>query len=330
MSFLPTLADMAKRTDPNGKVTSKIVEHLTQTNEILQDMGWQEGNLPTGHKTTVRTGLPDVAWRVLNYGVQPSKSHTAQVTDNTGILEAYAEIDKELALLNGNSADWRVSEDSAFLEAMNQEMATTLFYGNEAETPAKFTGLSPRFSVLSDDRTQSGYNIIDAGGTGSTNTSLWLVTWGDNTAHGIFPKGSKAGFSQTNLGEVTLEDANGGRFQGFRTHYQWKCGLTVRDWRGIVRIANIDVATLATDEGAKLVDLLVQAYNRLGSRRRLGRPVIYCNETVATALDLQASNKSNVWLSMKEWDGQEVLSFRGIPIRRVDALVDTENPVEAA
>lgn len=330
MSFLPTLADMAKRTDPNGQITTKIVEHLTQTNEILQDMGWQEGNLPTGHKTTVRTGLPDVAWRVLNYGVQPSKSHTAQVTDNTGILEAYAEIDKELAILNGQSADWRISEESAFLEAMNQEMATTLFYGNEAETPAKFTGLAPRFSVLSDERTQSGYNIIDAGGTGSTNTSLWLVTWGDNTAHGIFPKGSKAGFSQTNLGEVTLEDANGGRFQGFRTHYQWKCGLTVRDWRGIVRIANIDVAKLSSDEGAKLIDLLVQAYNRLGSRRRLGRPVIYCNETVATALDLQASNKSNVWLSMKEWDGQEVLSFRGIPIRRVDALVDTENPVEAA
>lgn len=330
MSFLPTLADMAKRTDPNGQVTSTIVEMLTETNEILQDMGWQEGNLPTGHKTTIRTGLPEVAWRTLNYGVQPSKSHTAQVTDNTGMLEAYAEIDKELALLNGNSAQWRVGEDAAFLESMNQEMAHTLFYGNEAATPAKFTGLAPRFSVLSDEKNQSGYNVIDAGGTGSTNTSLWIVTWGQTIAHGIFPKGSKAGFSRQDLGEVTLFDENGGRFQGLRTHYQWKCGLTVRDWRGIVRIANIDAAKLASNEGAKLIDLLVQGYNRLGTRRRLGRPVIYCNETVATALDLQASNKSNVWLSMKEWDGQEVLSFRGIPIRRVDALVDTENPVEAA
>ena len=177
MSFLPTLADMAKRTDPNGQVTSTIVEMLTETNEILQDMGWQEGNLPTGHKTTIRTGLPEVAWRTLNYGVQPSKSHTAQVTDNTGMLEAYAEIDKELALLNGNSAQWRVGEDAAFLESMNQEMAHTLFYGNEAATPAKFTGLAPRFSVLSDEKNQSGYNVIDAGGTGSTNTSLWIVTW---------------------------------------------------------------------------------------------------------------------------------------------------------
>ena len=75
-----TLADWAKRLDPQGKVPS-IVELLAQTNEILQDMLWVEGNLPTGHRTTVRTGLPTVAWRLLNNGVQPSKSTTAQIDE---------------------------------------------------------------------------------------------------------------------------------------------------------------------------------------------------------------------------------------------------------
>lgn len=124
-----TLADWAKRTDPNGKV-DKIVELLSQTNEILTDMMFVEGNLPTGHRTTVRSGLPSATWRLLNYGVQPSKSTTVQVTDSCGMLETYAEVDKSLADLNGNTAEFRLSEDRAFIEGMNQQMAQTLFYGD--------------------------------------------------------------------------------------------------------------------------------------------------------------------------------------------------------
>jgi hypothetical protein len=45
-----TLADWGKRVDPNGKV-DKIIELLGQTNPILQDMPFVEGNLPTGHRT---------------------------------------------------------------------------------------------------------------------------------------------------------------------------------------------------------------------------------------------------------------------------------------
>lgn len=316
-----TLADIAKRSNQEMKIETKIVEMLSETNEVLTDMDWQEGNLPTGHKTTIRTGLPDATWRMLNYGVQPSKSATAQVTDTCGMLESYSEIDKALADLNGNSGAWRVTEDRAFLEGMNQEMVHCLFYGDQSKAPAKFNGLAPRFGKMSTDKTKAGYNIISAGGTGASNTSMWFITWGANTVHGIFPKGSKAGFAREDLGQQTLTDAQGGRFEGYRTHYKWDCGLTVRDWRGVVRIANIDTTNL---ESADLVSLMIKAYNRLGSHRKLGKCAIYCNETVATALDLQATNKSNVWLSMKEWAGQEVLTFRGIPIRRVDQITDTE------
>ncbi|HBV41927.1 MAG TPA: hypothetical protein DEB43_04695, partial [Desulfovibrio sp.] len=123
-----TLLDAAKRFDNTGKI-AKLVEIMAQTNEILEDALWLEGNLPTGHRTTVRTGLPAAAWRILNYGVQPSKSTTKSIDDTCGMLEAYAEVDKSLADLNGASADWRMSEEAGFVEAMNQEMAKTLFYG---------------------------------------------------------------------------------------------------------------------------------------------------------------------------------------------------------
>lgn len=325
-----TLADFARRTDPSGKI-AKIVELLNTTNEILTDMLFVEGNLPVGHLTTVRSGLPSATWRLLNYGVQPSKSTTRQVTDTCGMLEAYAEVDKELANLNGNSAEFRLSEAMAFLEAMSQEQATTLFYGDTSVSPEKFVGLAPRYNALSSDRTKSGYNIIDGGGSGSDNTSMWIVTWGANTTHGIVPKGSQAGFVHQDLGEDTKIDSNGNMLQVLRDHFQWKNGLTVRDWRHNARIANIDVSNLvAESNAADLTKLLVKAVNRIktvtNNTTGGGRTVIYCNETVRTALEIQAAAKANILLSFQQAKdgGEPVLSFRGIPIRRCDAILETE------
>jgi len=318
----PTLSDVAKRYDADGKIDT-IVEMLAETNEVLEDMTFLEGNLPTGHRTTIRSGLPSSTWRKLNYGVQPSKSTTVQVTDTTGMLEAYAEVDKSLADLNGNTGAFRLSEDRAFLESMNQTMASTLFYGDTGTDPEKFMGLSARYSSTS---AESGDNILLGGGSGSDNTSVWLVCWGPNTIHGIYPKGSQAGLNHHDLGEVTLEDAANGKYQGYRTHYKWDVGMTVRDWRYAVRIPNIDVSNLnkgATSSSADLVDLMVQAIELLPNTN-LGRCVFYGNRTISSILRRQITNTSNVRLSMDEVAGKRVMTFDGIPFRRNDALLKNE------
>jgi hypothetical protein len=319
----PTLADVAKRTDPDGNI-GDIVEILNETNEVLTDMAWKEGNLPTGHRSIIRTGLPEGTWRKLNYGVQPEKSTTVQVQDTCGMLEAYAEIDKSLADLNGNTAAYRLSEDSAFIEGISQNMARTLFYGDSTVNPERFTGLAPRFSSLI---APNGKNIIDAGGTGADNTSAWLIVWGDQTAFGIYPKGSKAGLKQEDLGEQTLFDAEGGRFQGYRSHYKWDCGLTVRDWRYIARVANIDANDLqsrsGTQEGQELIYQLITAKARIKNLKS-GRAALYVNREVREALDKMALDKSQNVLSIKEAVGQFDTYFLGIPIRTVDVLLNTE------
>lgn len=322
-----TLNDFAKRVDPNGKI-DKIVELLGQTNEILDDMMWVQGNLETGNKTTIRTGYPTPTWRQLNYGVQPNKSTTAQVTDTCGMLEAYAEVDKSLADLNGNTAEFRLSEDRAFLEGMNQEMAKTLFYGDTTKNPERFMGLAPRYATSSTDTTQIGSNIIKAGGS-SNCTSIWLVVWGDQTAFGIVPKGSKAGFQHQDLGEQTLIDAANGRYQGYRTHYKWDCGLTVKDWRYIVRIANIDVTALTKNaaSGADLIDLMSQA-EELIPGFGLGRAAWYCNRTVRSVLRRQITNKvAQATLTMDTVGGKRVLAFSEHPVRRCDLISNSETAV---
>lgn len=323
----PTLLDVAKRTDPDGSI-STIVELLNQTNDVLTDMSFVEGNLPTGNKTTVRTGLPTPTWRKLYGGVQPTKSTTAQVTDSCGMLEAYAEIDKALADLNGNTAAFRLSEDAAHIESMSQEMASTLFYGNEGTEPEAFTGLAPRFNSKS---AENADNIVDGGSAaGQTdNTSIWLCVWGPQTGFGIYPKGSKAGLSMTDKGQVTVEnvDGAGGRMEGYRTHYRWDAGLTIRDWRYFVRIANIDISELSTLANTKnLINFMVQASERIPSFGK-GRACWYVNRTIREKLRLGILEKVASNLSWETVSGKRVMTFDDIPVRRTDALINTESRV---
>ena len=318
-----TLADWAKRLDPNGKVPS-IVELLAQTNELLMDMQWIEGNLPTGHRTTVRTGLPTVAWRLLNQGIQPSKSTTAQIDEACGMLEAWSEVDKDLAMLNGNTSAFRLSEAQAFIEAMNQEMASTVFYGNSGVAPEEFTGLSVRYS---DPTASNGSNVIDAAGAGSDNSSIWLVTWGGQTVHGIFPKGSKAGLIHEDMGEVTVETTAGiagTRMRAYQDRWQWKTGIALKDWRYVCRIGSIDVS-LCIAGSVDIIEYMIKAIHRIPNLR-LGRPVFYMNRSIFQSLDLLRRTDviSGGGLTFANVDGVIQYSFRGIPVRVCDALTETE------
>ncbi len=328
---LVTYLDIASRLGPDNKI-SGIIELMHRTNTIMEDMHVVEGNMATGHKSTIRTGLPTATWRMLNYGVQPSKSITSQIIDTCGMLEAYAEVDKSLADLNNNDAMWRLTEDQAHLEAMNQQMATTIFYGNQNTNPERFTGLMPRYPKYGAELpTVTAYNCIDSHGaaSGASQTSIWLVVWGPNTVHGITPKGSISGFQHNDLGEVTLMDTQSpaGRFQGYRTHYKWDLGFTVRDWRYAVRCANVDTALMSST----VVDLftaMTRAYYRIPSFG-MGRAVFYCNNLVLQYLQIQAAVKSNLALKYEEVGGKPVTSYMGIPIKRCDALLNTEAEVSS-
>ena len=327
-----TLADWAKRTDPEGRVPV-IAELLSQSNEILEDCVFKEGNLPTGERVVIRTGLPAVYWRALNQGIPNSKSTTAQVDEACGILEARSEVDKDLAMLNGNTAQFRLSEDVAFLEAMNQTQATTMFYGNPAIEPKSFLGLAARYSAAPAS-SGVGQNIIEGGGTGSDNTSVYLVVWGDNTVYCPFPKGSSAGLMHEDLGEQTVYDGNN-RLQAYATRYQWKNGLVVKDWRYVVRIANIDVSDMANASGTQassastqLIKLMTRALYRVPNMT-MGRAAFYMNRTVHGGLSIQAMDRAQNVLSVQQGLSQfgtpySWLSFLGVPCRRVDALINAE------
>lgn len=315
-----TLLDWAKMLDPDGSVATAI-EILNLYNPILDDMPFIEGNLPTGHRHTIRTGLPTVTWRKLYGYVLPSKSQRAQVTDTCGMLEAYSDLDKDLAELNGNTMAARMSEDAGFLEAMSQEMASSLFYASEASAPEEITGLSPRYNSLS---AENGGNVLKSGTT--PDVSMWLIDWGPRSVFGMFPKGSKAGFTPTDKGLQTVQDTVGGtagRREAYVTHYQWKLGLALADWRRAVRMQfDISEVTASASTGPDLLDLLTQGIHRMPGSRFIGRPVIYCNSTTFGWLDRQSRKQSTLGLTtIQGADGMVKDTFRGIPIKQCDALL---------
>lgn len=324
-----TLLDLAKTMDPNGAI-ARVIELLSQTNEVLADMTWNEGNLTTGHRSTVRTGLPTAVWRKLYGGVAESKSTKAQVDDLCGMLEAWSRVDQDLASLSGNVPAFRLTEAMAFIEAMNQAMVTALFYGDTTTAPEQFHGLSPRFSSLSAGNAQ---NIITGGGSGSDNTSVWLIVWGPTSIFGIYPKGSTAGLVHEDLGLDTVLDGSSNPYRAYRDRFQWKCGIAMPDWRYVVRIPNIDISDLggvtgtqATTASTHIIKLMTKALHRPPSLW-MGRPVFYMNRTIREYLVIHGMEKSSSAVKVTEGAGQFKADFLGVPLRTVDQLVNTETAV---
>lgn len=344
-NVFPNLVDWARRADPDGSIAI-IAEMLSQCNEVMKDMIWQEGNLPLGHKTTVRVGLPQGVWRAANQGVPSSKSLTAQFQDSIGELVDYSIVDKSIANLNGNVAKFRYSEDMAHVEGLSQQVASALFYSNEATNPTQFTGFAPRYNTVNTSTAKNAVNVIDAGGVNSANLSIWLVGWGDHTTFGIFPKGSQAGLVYEDKGDVVpAYDASGNRFEAYTSMFQFKLGLCVKDWRYNVRIANVDTTTagLQGTTPPDLFTLMSRAVVRLptASRRLSGitesdapgdpvpgiSPAWYVNRTGREFMDIQAIRDRNVLLSSKDYAGDPVVMFRDVAIRVVDALTNSETRV---
>jgi len=324
-----TLNDWAARMAPDGKI-ARIIEILRTQNEILEDMSWIEGNLADGVKTTIRSGLPKATWRALYEGIQPQKSETVQVVDACGTLETYSILDKQLAELNGNTAQFRLTEEQAFIQGMNQQMASMIFYGNVSTNPKGFHGLTPRYDSLA---APNASNILNAGGAGNTNTSIWLVVWSDITCSGVFPKAQISGLQHRDLGEITKQLPDGSQFQSLQSHYKWQAGMTLRDWRYVVRIGGIDVTKLKAKPDVSagdvdLVDLLAEALE-IPPSLTVGRCAIYCNRTIKSFLRRQQVHYDTVRIGRLEAGGKHITLFDDIPVRRVDAILNTEAPIGA-
>ncbi len=319
-----TLKDMYSQMEGDGKVTATIIDLFMSSNAILEDAVAVECNDGTSHKTTVRNGLPSPQFRNFYQGVDCQKGDYTNVTDTTSMLDDYSLVDKKLADINGNTAQFRLNEAEAHIQGMNKTVKTNIFYGNKGKDKCAFDGFATRYNKISDKEGELGYQVINGGGTSNNNTSIYFITWGDRDAHLIYPKGSKAGLQRQDKGQVTAQDKDGKDFEAYRDYFSWDVGLSLRNYRSSGRIANIDVEKLGTDAAANLIDLMVDMYYRIEEHSKNGKTIIYANNTIRTYLHKQAMNKQNVNLSINEVAGKPVVNFLGLPIKPCSEILNTE------
>lgn len=312
-----TLADWASRKDPDGKM-GVITELLNMNDTLLDDIVWREANGVQKHTGHVRTGLPDVYFRVINQGVPASKSTTAKVEEVMSAIESRSDIDVRLIKLNGDDQNFRMSEDLAFIEAMRQKMLWNMIYGDPKKDPENFVGLHLRYN---DSTAKNACMVINADLEASGKTgycSVYMPVWGDQTVHGLFPKGSVVGLQHQNLGETDALDAKGNKFRAVSSLFTWDAGLHVKDWEACGRIANISLAKLESGE-INLINLLIDLTERV-EKQSMGKPVIYCPKSVRTWLRKQILDKKNVNLTWDTVEGKRVLAFDGVEINALKAL----------
>lgn len=326
------LIDLYRRQNPDGSIAD-IIEMVSQENPILDDALAVQCNSGAKHITTIRTGLPEGTWGALYQGIPQSKSTTQQVEDTTGFTEQLSSVDTRLLKLAKNANAVRLSEARAHIESISQTMASAFFYEDTATNPKAFKGLGARFNNTTG---QSGKQIVNAGGTGTDNTSIWFVTWGDNQCHLLYPENSQAGLKREDKGEQRVMDQDGNPYYVQEELFSWHMGTSVRDWRYVTRIANIDVSQLA-DGNVDIYRFMRQAhYRNRGRRIKAGRMAIYCNSDVMEALDAAGTGSVNtsaghsvdkLRIRPMEVQGKEVMAYRSIPIREVDAILNTEAQV---
>lgn len=333
-SGVPTLLDVLAEIDPNGKMYD-IAEVLTRTEEILEDIPWVQGNTITGHKDAVRTSLPTPSFRSINEGVPRTKAGSTTIEETCALLEDFSQTDRELALLSGDVSQFRLKQAQPHMQGMAHKMATSIFYANAATNPKEFTGLAPRFNTISTTQTLAGSQIIDAGGTGSDLRSIWLVGWSEDTVFGLYPKNTPGGLSHEDMTGApngkTLYDADGNPYVGYEDHWVWRCGLMVKDWRYVVRIANIDVSaiTVSAATGPNIQDLMIQASEKMGTSTSV-RAAWYVPTEIRSLFRRQIQYKANAnlsWGDPSSISGRKVLMFDEMPVRRVDALNASETEV---
>lgn len=332
----PTMSDLAGRLNPENPEACAACRIIDES-ELLRDVTWLKDEssfrpISTLLRTT-RSGASSLSHR------QPADRRETLET-----LETIAVVDKKLAELNRNDTAWRAGEELPYLEAMSHDFERALFCGTKPRATERFHGFAGRYARLDAKKAATAPNVIDAGGRGKNLTSIWLVGWSPNTCYCFYPKNTAAGLRIEDIGEESAWDKEGGEFRALKTQYTWTFGLSVRDWRYVVRIANIpkslvehvagECRTQSTENPSPSISaehplcvLLAQALNLISSHEGV-LLAFYGNRDVATVLNLLRAEPQNTCLSGKKTESRPgVLFVNGIPFRRVDALTWGEKEV---
>lgn len=331
---LVTLLDVSRKT--KNKAIGDVAEVLVQKNAMLIDMPYQEMNEGTQHTEEIRSALPEVFYRRVNEAIPASKTTTEERSFGAAHVESKSQMDELVAKRGGeqNIGYNRWNQAQGHLQAHSLELAKLMVYGSPISSPRKTPGFFDYYATVNTATDETAKQVIDAGGTGSDNTSILLANWGPRNMFGIYPAGTDHGIQRIdrspNSQKVQIQAidirGNQGSFWGYEENFILDHGLVVKDYRQGGRICNIDVLNLKSgNAAADLFDMLISLVYKIDSIED-GTPVLYVNRTLQAFLHKQSRTTvgAGAGLTYQNYQGKPVLTFLDIPIRRSDAILNTE------
>lgn len=315
-----TIVEMMKRKF-NGNIIN-VVMALAQRNELLQDAPLVEANDEFSNVSNRYVSVPKPTPRSINNGASKGHAEVEQIREGVMLLEQHIEIDEQILRHSPNKDAARMIEFAGRLEGLSQQLAYYLIYGNPGTDPRECMGLATRRSSL-------GTNCVSLGGSGSDMTSVYVIEWDPMWMRLIHPRGAGSyGVTFVDNGRQRLTGANSGPYYAEAYQVIVELGTSLVDERALQRIANIEASNATNNfiDSTKVREL-VRAVNRLPAAGQSGSTYLYGNRSTKSQFDIYALEKSNGFYTMDNITGAPISVYRGLPIRMVEQIIDTEKAI---
>lgn len=349
----PTLADLAKfcKDGQNDSAIDHIAKVLMRTNSIIQDCPILEANGLLEHVSAYEISMPKAYIYEFNRGVPASHATIAQRRESLAMFKARSEVDAQMYNIYGEGARrWRLYQDERFIRAMNDSMSEVLFYGNSGKNVGVFDGFATRYNTLDEKKSQNARQVVSMGGQKATAksglSSIYAVSWGDTTCHGLYPKGGSGTLTFKDHGEQQAFDSDGNPYFVLTSEYFWTFGLAVPDFTSVVRICNIDIDKILKGEGLGTgvlnkegaTNVLIEVNNalrKLDPHHNGSKTVLYANKDVMAGLQncmiRSDALRTPLTTVLNEQNPNSIvpeMKFFGYTIKQNDAISSNEDEVK--
>lgn len=310
---LTTLLDIVKMNGSDAVVglideTAKGLPELTGQYNGRQIPGVASSRTIKGihFKTLVRSGLPTVGFRAANQGVDASKSIYYNKLVEAFCLNPRWYMDVVVADKHEDGAAAALSlEAGGQMQAALQAVAKQFYYGTG--TGGDAAGHQGLVQLV--DSSQ----VVDAtGSTADTGSSAYMVKFGPRYCQWVYGNNGNFKLSDIDLRDYT--DASSKKYTAYFQELMAYVGLSVQDYRSIVRIKK-----LTADSGKGLTDaLLADALGKFPLS--LGTPdAIFMSKRSWTQL-----KKSRTATNPTGTPAPYPVDYEGIPIVPTESILDTE------
>lgn len=341
---LVTVADVAKTKSAKGiNDFANIVAIKSPVYGRMPRMQCNEGD---SHVEQIISGLPKVHYTKINEATPYSKTSTEERKFTTTHVESRSGVDKRLAM-RGGIGKWALNrwiQAQGHIEAMIQEAEKRFFYGTSMkEDPRAIPGLADYYNTVA-TTSEISKNVISLGGsTANRQTSMYLIVPGMMSVFGAYPEGTQAGLMRENYTPdpnkpiniiAETRDGETGTIKGYEEMFSMDDCIVLKDWRQVVRMANIDVSSSVIGVNTTVpyypsTDLIAAAINatEIVESLEAGAGFWACNRTIAAVLRHQARSevKTGGGVGYGNYQGvKDVLMLHGMPVVVTDGILNTE------